>query len=489
MKWVRNLIGLALLAAFCAGAWVVLFHSEWLKPQQKEEAEAEVETEVPVHVGKIKRATLHHHVEAFGTVTAEMPRDGKPAAGARVAAPSAGIIAEVLCSEGQRVEKGAPLFQLDDRVLRAEEEKATAAVASAQVALARLKASTRPEQVAVAKLAVEKARHAVASAEKEFRRQQALIADQVTSQKQLEDAELLLRSAGDDQASAEKQLALLENSPTKEEIAEANAKIAESEKALAGTQLQRSLLTIKSPLSATVVRIGVNPGEAVDATTVLAELADLARLEISATVPAPDLKGLKQGQAVEIYPGGAPSAGEKGAPAGRVKGTLAFIGLQADSKNDTFLVRVSVPPEAGMRPGQFAHIRIADEERRDCLVVPVESVFRNKAGGSVIAVVEGEKASWRHVTPGLRENDLIEVESRELTEAEKEEEKKQEAEKKEADKKEERKKELGKIEEAAKEEAKKEEGKKEEKIKEGGTVVTEGAYGLPDKTKVRIIGE
>ncbi|MGD0093550.1 MAG: efflux RND transporter periplasmic adaptor subunit [Planctomycetota bacterium] len=476
MKWVGNLIGLAVFAILCAGAWVMLFHLEWLKPQHKEEAEAEVETEVPVHVGKIKRATLHHYIEAFGLVAAETARDGKPAASARVASPSSGVVAEQLCSEGQRVEKGAPLFQLDGRAARAEEEKAAAALASAQSALVRLKASTRPEQLAVAEVAVEKARHAVTAAEKDFHRQQALSADQVASAKQVEAAELLFRSAGDDQATAEKQLALLQSMPLAEEVAEANAKIAEAEKALAAARLQHALLTIKAPLSATVLKVNVNPGEAVDATTVLAELADLARLEISATVIVPDLQALKPGQPVEVYTGSAPKANEtrKAAPGSVVKGTLSFIGFQADPKNDTIAVRVSLPAEAGMRPGQFAHIRIADEEHRDCLVVPLESVFRNQAGGSVIAVVAGEKASLRHVTPGLRENALIEVESREMTEAEKQEAEKQEEQKKE---------------EAKKEQAKKEEEKKEEKIKEGDTVVTEGAYGLPEETKVRVIGE
>jgi hypothetical protein len=59
-------------------------------------------------------------------------------------------------------------------------------------------------------------------------------------------------------------------------------------------------LTIKAPISGTVVKVGVNPGEPVDTTIVLAELVDLKRLEATAAVPATELKWLKEGQPVEI---------------------------------------------------------------------------------------------------------------------------------------------------------------------------------------------
>jgi membrane fusion protein (multidrug efflux system) len=79
-------------------------------------AEDEIQTEVAVQVAKVQRATLRSHVTGYGLVEGEPARLGQSGAGARLAPPVAGIVTGVLCAEGQRVEKGAPLFQLDSRV-------------------------------------------------------------------------------------------------------------------------------------------------------------------------------------------------------------------------------------------------------------------------------------------------------------------------------------------------------------------------------------
>jgi membrane fusion protein (multidrug efflux system) len=62
-----------------------------------------------------------------------------------------------------------------------------------------------------------------------------------------------------------------------------------------------------------------------------------------------------------------------------------------------------------LRPGQFVKVRIISEEHKDCLAVPVESVAKDSAGGTFVALVEGDKAVLKPVKVGVREGDLIEV--------------------------------------------------------------------------------
>ena len=60
----RQLVGAVIVVgALAAAAWVVLFHSEWLKPVSHEEAEEKVDTEVAVRVAKMTRATLRKTIE------------------------------------------------------------------------------------------------------------------------------------------------------------------------------------------------------------------------------------------------------------------------------------------------------------------------------------------------------------------------------------------------------------------------------------------
>ena len=389
-----SLLGLALLG----GGWITIFHAEWIKPHAKEDEEEKVETVVPVHVGQVKAITLHRYVEGWGNVAAEPAHDGLAAASARVASPTLGVLAEAHCAEGQHVEKGATLFQLDLRMASAEAQKATAARASAKAVIDRLSASVEFNQ-------------------RELERTKKLTEEKLTSEKDLRAAELVLLTS-------------------QKELTEANARVFEADKTAQAAQTQATLLRILSPLAGTVVKVNVNPGEAIEAATVLAEIVDLDRLVVTATIPAAELRSLKVGLPVEIIPGGEAQAnGEEPAV---LTGQLAFLGFQVDPRNDTVSVRVAIPKDAGLRPGQYVRVRVVVEQHDDRLAVPKQSVFRNDEG-SVISVVVGDKAMQHAVQIGLKENGLIEVSG--------------------------------------------------EGLKAGMTVVTAGAYALPKETKIRVIGE
>jgi len=355
-------------AALCAAAGILLCLGAMPVAAEEEE---KVLTEVAVHVSKITRATLRGYVTAYGMVEPEPASAGKTAASTRLATPVAGVVAEANYVEGQHVEKGAVLFQLDSRV---------------------------------ADVAVEKAKVSVEFAEKALARQKKLLEAEGTSQKLVQESEQQLNAARHE---------------------------------LANAQAQRALLNITAPLSGTVVRVNVKPGEAVDLTTVLADLMDLARLVVTANIPSAELSALKTGQPVELSVGHAAGADGSATPA-IPNGTLNFIGAQVDPKNDTALVRIAVPANTSLRPGQFVSVRIVSKERRDRLAVPVESIVKTD-DESMIAIVEGDKAVQRPVKAGLRDGGLVEIES--------------------------------------------------EGLKEGMIVVTKGAYGLPKETKVRVLGK
>lgn len=101
----KKLIIPVLLVGVLAGlGWLV-----WFKPVNSAEEEKKPEPLVPVHVGKIVRATLRNYVTAYGVVEPE------PTASARLAVGVPGIVTEVHCVEGQLVAQDAVLFELDGR--------------------------------------------------------------------------------------------------------------------------------------------------------------------------------------------------------------------------------------------------------------------------------------------------------------------------------------------------------------------------------------
>ena len=77
------------------------------------ESDEATPTIVSVQVGALKRMTLHSYVTGYGTVGPAPATAEQPAAGAPLAAPVAGIVTRVNVIEGQHVEKGDVLVELN----------------------------------------------------------------------------------------------------------------------------------------------------------------------------------------------------------------------------------------------------------------------------------------------------------------------------------------------------------------------------------------
>ena len=290
---------------------------------------------VTVQTGALKLATLHGYVQGYGTVETAPATADQPAAGAALSAPVAGVVNKIAVVEGQQVEKGDLLVELNSGTTTAE------------------------------------------NAEQQVERQKKLYAEENTPLKNLQDAEA-----------------------------------------------QLALLRVTAPLAGTVARVNVKPGQAVDLTTVVAEVMDLNRLAVSAEIPAAEADDLKPGLPVEILTE-TPVAAE-----------LSFVSPSVDMNNDTVLVRARLTANSGLRPGQFVPLRIVTTVHTNCLAAPLASVVTDEDSKSVIALVKGDEAAQTPVQTGLREDGWVEVTAPEL--------------------------------------------------KAGDTVVTVGAYGLPEKTKVHV---
>ena len=207
--------------------------------------------------------------------------------------------------------------------------------------------------------------------------------------------------------------------------------VQEAAQQLATAQSQLALVQLTSPIAGVVARINVQPGQAVDGNTVVAEIVDSRRLVVSVNVPDSEAGRLKTGQAAEFFTGHS----EQPIATGKV----SFVSPQIDPKTGAALVRLALAADSGLRSGQFVRARIVSEAREGKLAVPVASVVTDVEGNSVIAIVTGDQAKQKSVKAGLRDGGLVEVEG--------------------------------------------------EGLKEGDTVVTVGAYGLPAETKVKIISQ
>ncbi len=196
-------------------------------------------------------------------------------------------------------------------------------------------------------------------------------------------------------------------------------------KNLEDAQAQLASLQIVAPVSGTVTRLNATTGTAIDANAVVADVIDLNRLAVSMQIPASDAHQLKPGQDVRV--------GQS------VTASLSYISPTVDAADGTVLARASLPAHCGLRPGEFLPVKIVTDVLKDCLAVPEESIATDEEGKSYIVLVKGEEAERTKVEAGVHENGWVEISG--------------------------------------------------EDLKEGATVVTVGAYGFPDKAKIRFGGD
>ena len=196
-------------------------------------------------------------------------------------------------------------------------------------------------------------------------------------------------------------------------------------RSLQDAQAQLASLRVTAPLSGTVVRLNARPGAAVDANTVVAEVVDLGRLSIKTEIPVSEAGALKPGEEVQVLVEPVSTT------------ALSFVSPAVDASNGTVLARAPLPADSGLRPGQFVRLRIVTAVCTQCLAAPEGAVVTDDNGRSVIALVKGDEATQLPVRAGVREDGWVEIEG--------------------------------------------------QGIQEGDSVVTVGAYGLPEKTKIRAV--
>ena len=80
-----------------------------------------------------------------------------------------------------------------------------------------------------------------------------------------------------------------------------------------------------------------------------------------------------------------------------------------DPQTHTFRAEVEVDNSQGfLRPGMFVEAAIIAEQRENVPVVPRDAVTQ-RAGQSVVFVIDGQRAVRRNVSLGLRDDNQIEV--------------------------------------------------------------------------------
>lgn len=294
---------------------------------------------------------------------------------AQVGAEVTGVVLERRVREGDRVQPGDILA-----VLRATELEA--AVNQARAELQRLQQSTLPQ----AQAAVREAEVAQTQASREAQRRRRLYEQRAIPREELEraiQAEVAAAAAAE-QARLEAQ-SLAAGNPNE---ALARARLASAEAQLAKT-------VIRAQVAGTVLTRNAEPGDLVQPSRVLFEIAHEGDTEILVPLDEKNLQVLALGQTASVIADAYPSQ--------PFSATVNFIAPKVDPQRGTVDVRLSVDENPGfLREDMTVSVNIETGRRDESLVLPNDALNDVQADQATVWVVENGRAQRRQVQLGLR---------------------------------------------------------------------------------------
>ena len=173
----------------------------------------------------------------------------------------------------------------------------------------------------------------------------------------------------------------------------------------AQVQLARNALrdaVVTAPISGTLAKRHVQPGEKVNFDSPLFTIVDLGKMELQAMVPANDIPEIKLEMAVELTIDG---FGDRS-----FAGSVERINPMTEAGTRAILVFVQIPnPDAALKGGMFASGRIRLAAGAPVPTLPVAAI-RTEAGQTFVWTIEGGKLIRRNVLLGRRDEAAARVE-------------------------------------------------------------------------------
>ncbi len=327
--------------------WLLFFSFLTCRPQEEAEGTAEEKSgAAPVKVFKVQRQKISERLFYTGVIEAWNKINVTPDIG--------GKIAKIHVEEGDIVQKGQLLAELDTRAVRLQLEQAQAALAVAEANYN--------------------------DAQKNMERMERLKKEDAASDQQFEKVKLAY------------------------DAADAQFKQARAAVNLARYNLDVSLM--KAPFSGVVASKNAEVGEVINPmmggfspTSGVLTLMDFSRVRIEIDATQQDVVRIKKGQLAQLRVTAIPD---------RIfQGRVSIVNITADAVSKKFKVEVIIDnPDLALRPNTFGEISLEVSTHEQALVILQNAVLENKY---VFRVRDDNTVERVEITIGLQNANRVEV--------------------------------------------------------------------------------
>jgi HlyD family secretion protein len=288
--------------------------------------------------------------------------------------------------------------------------------------------SSLPEELQKSEGDVKTAKEALEAQQKLYDNRQSLYEQGALPRKDLDQAAVALAQARGQYDLAVKHLNALKSGVELEQVKSAEGQLTSAKGKYLGAEAQLSYSEIRSPIAGVVTDRPIYEGEIATPSSPIITVMDLSQVIAKAHIPEEAAALLKKGNPASLtIPGKEES----------VQGKVTLVSPALDPNSTTVEVWIQAPnSDQSLRPGISAKVSMISETVPNALVVPAAAILTSADGSSSVMVIGSDgRANKRDVQTGIQERDQIQIKSG---------------------------------------------------LNAGERVVTTGAYGLPDKTKVRV---
>ena len=343
----------------------------------------------------------------------------------KVAAP----VRRFLVNRGDKVHRGQLLAVLENRDLRAAEVENRGALEQARANYELHTSADIPQDLQKAQLDVQQTKAALDAAQTQYDSRQDLYKQGAIPRKDLDAALVAVTQARSQYEIAQKHLAAMQAGGHERQLKAAHGEFTAAEGKYMGASAQLAFSEIRSPIDGVVTDRPPYPGDMPPSGQPLITVMDLSQVVAKTHLPQDQAALLKPGNAATIH------VGDESFPA-----TVKLVSPATDANSTTVEVWVQAAnPQQKLRPGVAVQISAVAQQVPDAVVVPASALLTGDKGAtSVMLAGQDGRAHQKDVRTGIRQDDKVQI---------------------------------------------------TEGLNPGDRVITTGAYGLPDKTRIKIAPE
>jgi len=328
---------------------------------------------------------------------------------------------------GSRVHKGQLLAVLENTDLAAAAQENKGSYDQAEAAYATTTASDLPQEVQKAQLDTLAAKQLFEAQQKIYSSRQELFQQGAMPRKELDQAGVDLTNAKNQYEIAQQHLDALTKVGKQQTLKSAAGQLESAKGKYLGATAQLSYSEIRSPIDGVVADRSLYPGEMAAAGTPLLTVMDTSQVIARAHIPQPEAALLKIGDHATVTVPGQEDP---------IEGKITVVSPALDPNSTTVEVWVQIKnADQLLKPGTSVQVSMLAQTLPDALIVPDTALLTAQDGTTSVMQVSGDDhANQKAVKAGIHQGDSVQI---------------------------------------------------VEGLQAGDRVVASGAYGLPDKSKIK----